>query len=105
MKDIEIEEKLSGVISNPPYIPSDDIPGLQAEVRTHEPRLALDGGLDGMDDLLYLCNRTASLLKPGGFFAFEVSISCFLEIKLNSILKSCVKTVNLFRIHVTFDSH
>ncbi|KAI9184714.1 hypothetical protein LWI28_000392 [Acer negundo] len=73
LKDIEIEEKLSGVISNPPYIPSDDIPGLQAEVRTHEPRLALDGGLDGMDDLRYLCNRTASLLKPGGFFAFETN--------------------------------
>ncbi|KAL5804996.1 hypothetical protein ACOSQ3_031796 [Xanthoceras sorbifolium] len=69
----DIEEKLSGVISNPPYIPSEDIPGLQAEVGRHEPRLALDGGFDGMDDLLYLSNCTALLLKPGGFFAFETN--------------------------------
>lgn len=90
MKDIE--EKLSGIISNPPYIPSTDIPGLQPEVGRHEPRLALDGGLSGMDDLLYLCNQTASLLKPGGFFAFEVLISCFLVIKLNFVVILCEKT-------------
>ncbi|XP_044489268.1 release factor glutamine methyltransferase isoform X2 [Mangifera indica] len=68
----DFEGKLSGIVSNPPYIPSDHISGLQAEVGKHEPRLALDGGPDGMEDLLHLLNGAASMLKPGGFFAFEV---------------------------------
>ena len=61
-------------MSNPPYIPSKDISGLQAEVGRHEPRVALDGGIDGLDALLNLCDGAAFLLKPGGFFAFEVCI-------------------------------
>ncbi|KAI3867893.1 hypothetical protein MKX03_021300 [Papaver bracteatum] len=65
--------KLAGLVSNPPYIPSDQILGLQAEVGKHEPRLALDGGENGMDDLLHLCEGAASMLKPGGFFAFETN--------------------------------
>lgn len=69
----DVEGKLSGVVSNPPYIPSVDISGLQAEVGKHEPRLALDGGLDGLDDLLHLCNGAALMLKPSGFFAFETN--------------------------------
>ncbi|XP_030966627.1 uncharacterized protein LOC115987257 isoform X2 [Quercus lobata] len=68
----DVEGKLAGIVSNPPYIPSDNIPGLQAEVGRHEPRLALDGGLNGMDDLLHLCNGAALMLRPGGFFIFEV---------------------------------
>lgn len=46
----DMEGKLAGLVSNPPYIPSKDIPGLQAEVGRHEPRVALDGGIDGMQD-------------------------------------------------------
>uniref|UniRef100_A0A5B7CC92 Methyltransferase small domain-containing protein n=1 Tax=Davidia involucrata TaxID=16924 RepID=A0A5B7CC92_DAVIN len=71
LKDVEGE--LVGLVSNPPYIPSERISGLQAEVAKHEPRLALDGGENGMNDLLHLCNGAASMLKPGGFFAFETN--------------------------------
>ncbi|KZV30198.1 hemK methyltransferase family member 1-like [Dorcoceras hygrometricum] len=67
------EGKLAGLVSNPPYIPSADIDGLQAEVCNHEPRLALDGGGDGMSDLLHLSSGAAMMLKPGGFFAFETN--------------------------------
>ncbi|KAJ0980459.1 hypothetical protein J5N97_008714 [Dioscorea zingiberensis] len=63
--------KLTGLVSNPPYIPSSDIPGLQAEVGRHEPKLALDGGMNGTDHLLHLCEESATALRPGGFFAFE----------------------------------
>ncbi|KAL0443190.1 UNVERIFIED_CONTAM: Release factor glutamine methyltransferase [Sesamum latifolium] len=69
----DVEGQLSGLVSNPPYIPSEDIDGLQAEVSKHEPRLALDGGANGMNDLIHLCNGAASMLKPGGFFAFETN--------------------------------
>lgn len=68
----EAEGELAGLVSNPPYIPSGHISGLQAEVAKYEPRLALDGGEDGMGDLLQLCTGAASMLRPGGYFAFEV---------------------------------
>ncbi|XP_009605067.1 uncharacterized protein LOC107786189 [Nicotiana tabacum] len=67
------EGEFVGLVSNPPYIPSKDIGGLQAEVARHEPRLALDGGVSGMNDLIHLCDGTVSMLKPGGFFAFETN--------------------------------
>lgn len=69
----DIEGKLAGLVSNPPYIPSKEISGLQAEVGRHEPIVALDGGVDGMDALLHLCDGAALFLKPGGFFAFETN--------------------------------
>lgn len=67
------EGRVAGLVSNPPYIPSGHISGLQAEVGRHEPILALDGGEDGMADLLHLCNGAALMLKSGGFFAFETN--------------------------------
>nr|XP_043623017.1 release factor glutamine methyltransferase [Erigeron canadensis] len=69
----EFEGQVAGLVSNPPYIPSGHISGLQPEVGRHEPILALDGGEDGMSDLLHLCNGAALMLKPGGFFAFETN--------------------------------
>lgn len=69
----DVKGKLMGVISNPPYIPTDDLPGLQPEVGWHEPKLALDGGKDGLDHLLHLCEGLSSALMPGGFFVFETN--------------------------------
>uniref|UniRef100_A0ACD6A0E5 Uncharacterized protein n=1 Tax=Avena sativa TaxID=4498 RepID=A0ACD6A0E5_AVESA len=69
----DVKGKLMGVISNPPYIPTGDLPGLQPEVGWHEPKLALDGGKDGLDHLLHLCEGLSSALKPGGFFVFETN--------------------------------
>ncbi|KAM2733497.1 hypothetical protein EV2_036915 [Malus domestica] len=69
----DVEGKVSGFVSNPPYIPSANISGLQADVGRHEPRVALDNGINGIVDLLHLCKGTAFMLKPGGFFAFETN--------------------------------
>ncbi|HWE98553.1 MAG TPA: peptide chain release factor N(5)-glutamine methyltransferase, partial [Caulobacteraceae bacterium] len=60
------------VVSNPPYIPSGDIAGLEPEVRDHEPRLALDGGPDGLDAYRLLAPEIMRVLKPGGRFAVEI---------------------------------
>ena len=62
------------VISNPPYIESTRIAGLQPEVARFEPRLALDGGADGLDAYRKLVPATARLLRPGGLAAFEVGV-------------------------------
>ncbi|KAK1308286.1 hypothetical protein QJS10_CPA09g00723 [Acorus calamus] len=69
----DVKGKLTGLVSNPPYIPSRNLPGLQAEVGRYEPKLALDGGESGMDHLIHLCEGSVSYLKPGGFFAFETN--------------------------------
>lgn len=58
------------LVSNPPYIPAGDISGLSAEVR-QEPRLALDGGNDGLTFYRRMMASGPPLLKPGGFIAVE----------------------------------
>lgn len=60
------------IVSNPPYIPSADLAGLQVEVRAHEPRLALDGGADGLEVIRRLIDQAAAHLKPDGWLAFEI---------------------------------
>ena len=60
------------VVSNPPYIPTGDIAGLEPEVRDHEPRLALDGGADGLDAYRRLAPEILRVLKPGGRFLVEI---------------------------------
>jgi release factor glutamine methyltransferase len=60
------------VVSNPPYIPTADIDDLQPEVRDHEPRIALDGGTDGLDAYRQLAPEILRVLKPGGRFAVEI---------------------------------
>jgi release factor glutamine methyltransferase len=54
------------IISNPPYIPAGEIPALEPEVRDHDPRLALDGGADGLDFYRRLAREAAGFLQPGG---------------------------------------
>jgi release factor glutamine methyltransferase len=59
------------VVSNPPYIRSGEIDALAPELR-YEPRLALDGGPDGLDAYRAIFTLLPALLAPGGSFAFEV---------------------------------
>jgi release factor glutamine methyltransferase len=59
------------IISNPPYIPTAEIAGLSAEVRA-EPRIALDGGKDGLDFYRRLIPESLSYLRPGGWLLLEI---------------------------------
>lgn len=63
--------KVQGMISNPPYIPTNLIAQLQPEVANHEPHLALDGGEDGLDDLRHLINTAPYYLESGGIWLVE----------------------------------
>jgi len=66
--------RLDAVVSNPPYVPSTEVGSLQPEVRDHEPRLALDGGPDGLDVYRRLIPEAARFLRPkGALLALEVS--------------------------------
>lgn len=63
-------ETFDAIVSNPPYIPSAEIDGLPREVRA-EPKIALDGGADGLDFYRRLVGESAALLNDGGFLAVE----------------------------------
>jgi len=60
------------IVSNPPYIPRGDIPGLAPEVSRFDPSPALDGGADGLDPYRVLIPAASRLLVPGGILAVEV---------------------------------
>lgn len=60
------------IVSNPPYIPSQVVDTLDAEVNDYEPRLALDGGADGLDLFRRFVGDAYELLKPGGVLAVEL---------------------------------
>jgi release factor glutamine methyltransferase len=60
------------IVSNPPYIPSADIAGLDIEVREHDPRAALDGGADGLDAYRTLISHSARLLASNGLLVVEI---------------------------------
>ena len=60
------------IVSNPPYIPSADIPGLETEVMQYEPLHALDGGPQGADDLAHLIQNSPAYLKKGGHLFLEI---------------------------------
>ncbi len=59
------------IVANPPYVDGDDLPDLPVEVIHHDPRLALDGGADGLDHYRSIVPELGRLLKPGGFAVFE----------------------------------
>ena len=69
---VEWKGKLDAIVSNPPYIPKEDIAGLMTEVRDFEPRNALDGGADGLDFYRTIVAESRDWLKQGGWLFFEI---------------------------------
>ncbi|NEO26154.1 MAG: peptide chain release factor N(5)-glutamine methyltransferase [Kamptonema sp. SIO4C4] len=64
--------QLSGMVSNPPYIPSQEVVELQPEVSQHEPHLALDGGADGLVAIRSLIATAPQYLQSGGVWLIEM---------------------------------
>ena len=67
------DERFDLILSNPPYIPSLDCDNLQTEVM-QEPRMALDGGADGLDFYRRIADEAISHLLPGGMIGVELGI-------------------------------
>jgi release factor glutamine methyltransferase len=61
------------IVSNPPYLPSTLVPELAPEVRIHEPRLALDGGADGLTLIRRIATTARRYLRPSGALAIETA--------------------------------
>ena len=73
------------IVSNPPYINKRDLKYLEKDVGTYEPRLALDGGLDGLSEIRKVVKKSSELIKTKGKFILE--IGCDQKNKIIKILK------------------
>ncbi len=60
------------IASNPPYVSADEWASLPSAIRQHEPRLALDGGPDGLEVIRRLLSQSQGLLEPGGALLVEI---------------------------------
>lgn len=69
------------IISNPPYIPTNDIENLQDEVRLYEPRIALDGGFDGLDFYRKIAEQSQNFLKNNGDIFLEIGYNQQQDVK------------------------
>ncbi|MGH9914249.1 MAG: N5-glutamine methyltransferase family protein, partial [Pyrinomonadaceae bacterium] len=67
-----IDNPFTIVVSNPPYIPEDEIPTLQTEVRDHEPFVALTSGGDGLSIIRRLLKESPRYLMSNGYLIFEI---------------------------------
>ena len=74
------------IVSNPPYIPSRDIKNLSKDVVNHEPKTALNGGLDGIDLIKKVIYKSNSLLKKNGLLALEIGFGQYR--KVSGLLKN-----------------
>ncbi|MFV0465141.1 MAG: peptide chain release factor N(5)-glutamine methyltransferase [Lachnospiraceae bacterium] len=68
----DLEGKYDIILSNPPYIRSDEIPQLMEEVRCHEPLIALDGMKDGLDFYRKIVKESRNFLNTKGWLIFEI---------------------------------
>lgn len=68
-----VDGRFDAIVSNPPYIPADDLPSLQREVQ-FEPRMALDGGEDGLLFYRVIAKQWTKHLRSGGLVAVEIGI-------------------------------
>jgi len=79
-KDLKDNQIFDIIISNPPYIPTANIENLQDEVRLYEPRIALDGGLDGLDFYRQIANQSKKFLKSNGNIFLEIGYNQHREV-------------------------
>ena len=89
------DEFFDAVISNPPYIKTGDLSCLQEEVKK-EPRLALEGGEDGLYFYKNICKTWIPKLKSGGMIAFEVGFDQAQDVK--TIMENYgIKAIRIFK--------
>ena len=74
------------IISNPPYIKHHEINGLEKDIKNHEPKVALDGGIDGYNKIRLIIEKSSTLIKKTG--------KLFLELRINQT-RETLKILNL----------
>ena len=78
--DSFFSQKFDLVVSNPPYIRSRDLKNLEDDIKLHEPKIALDGGNDGLDLIKKVIYKAKEILKANGRLALEISNEQVLQV-------------------------
>ena len=78
---LNLDERIDFIVSNPPYVSSADFEKLPIDIKQFEPRIALDGGVRGMDFYPELIKGAEGFLKPHGFLIMEIGYGQMEEIK------------------------
>ncbi len=74
------EKKFDLIVSNPPYIKTKDIKNLSDDIKMYEPRMALDGGNDGLDLIKKFIYKSKDILKINGMLALEIGNEQFKKV-------------------------
>ena len=103
-KDI-FSKKFDLIVSNPPYIDTKDIKNLSDDIKRYEPRIALDGGNDGLDLIRKIIYKSKNILKIKGMLALEIGNE---QIKIVSKILIDNKSidfelVNIKKANISFD--
>ena len=69
------------IVSNPPYIKRNDLKYLERDVKDFEPKIALDGGLDGLSEIRKVVNKSSELIKKNGKLILEIGFDQKKEVK------------------------
>jgi release factor glutamine methyltransferase len=96
--DGKFYQKFDLIVSNPPYIKSSTIKNLKEDIKRHEPRIALDGGNDGLDLIKKVIYKTKYILKVKGMLALEIGNEQFKKV-------SKILLENNFRIEHTIKDY
>lgn len=102
LKDIDRNIKFNIIVSNPPYIPKDDIEKLQTEVKDFEPRLALDGGIDGLDFYKRISEEAKDYLYKDGLLIYEIGYNQSNMVE-EILLKNNFKDIKILKDYQGFD--
>ena len=78
--DSKFNEKFDLIVSNPPYIQSSEIKNLSEDIKRYEPRIALDGGNDGLDLIKKIIYKAEYILKVKGMLALEIGNEQFKKV-------------------------
>ncbi|MFH1897243.1 MAG: peptide chain release factor N(5)-glutamine methyltransferase [Candidatus Desantisbacteria bacterium] len=90
LSGLNLEGRVGFIVSNPPYIISKEIDDLPSDVRDFEPRVALDGGEDGLDYYKKIIENAPNYIMSGGYLAFEVGPCQAKPVK--ELMQKCFET-------------
>jgi release factor glutamine methyltransferase len=77
LEDIKFDKKFDLIVSNPPYLPDVSLKNLNLDIKLYEPKIALQGGVQGVDFLCKIINLASKILKINGLLALEIGDNQF----------------------------
>ncbi len=77
LEEIKFDKKFDLIVSNPPYLPDVSLKNLNLDIKLYEPKIALQGGVQGVDFLYKIINLASKILKINGLLALEIGDNQF----------------------------